>query len=364
MIPRMWTKRKNEIYAHCFTHAPKISIIELFENSETWDIVGLNDEEKKQLEEAKSQLSNNSFLIEELQAQGYDILPIAHNEDYPKLLKKNLKFNAPIVIYSKGNKALLQEPSVAIVGSRNANATSLTFTHYIAQKAAQENKLVVSGYAKGVDRKALDSSLEANGKSIIILPQGIMTFATGFKQYFKHIMQGRLLVMSTFAPKAPWTVEFAMARNAIIYGMASEVYVAQSDNKGGTWAGATAGISKQRPVYVRYPEKDENNANMLLIQKGANAVDLTGHEINLSPEERMTPEQLERERIHSRIIAILNKVDKATSKDLIMRMNLEWKLDKMNRFLESMPQVEKQKIKTRNYFCLKNKMKPDLFGVV
>ena len=218
LIPRMWTKRKNEIYVNCFQHVPQISIIDLFENRSNWEIVGLNEVEKVQFEEAKSQLSNNSFLVEELMAQGYDILPITH-EDYPKLLKENLKYNAPTVIYSKGNKSLLQEPSIAIVGSRNADAKSLSFTDNIAKKAVENNKVVVSGFAKGVDRQALDSAVGANGKSIIVLPQGIMTFGSGFKEYFKHITQGRVLVMSTFAPKAPWSVEFAMARNPIIYGI-------------------------------------------------------------------------------------------------------------------------------------------------
>ena len=73
LIPRMWTKRKNEIYVNCFQHVPQISIIDLFENPTNWEIVGLNEVEKIQFEEAKAQLSNNSFLVEELMEQGYDI---------------------------------------------------------------------------------------------------------------------------------------------------------------------------------------------------------------------------------------------------------------------------------------------------
>ncbi len=292
LIPKMWTKRKNMIYANCFQHNPRISVIDLFENSNNWDIVGLCDEEKEQFKVAKEQLANNSFLVEELIAQGYDILPITH-EDYPKLLKKNMQYQAPIVIYTKGNKALLQEPSIAIVGSRNADATSLHFTENVAQKAVSRNEIVISGFAKGVDRKALDSTLGANGKSIIVLPQGIMTFGSGFKQYFKDIVQGRVLVMSTFAPKAPWSVEFAMARNPIIYGMASRIYVAQSDDKGGTWAGVKDGLRKQRPIFVRYPEQKEKNSNLKLIQNGAQAVDINGQILQLSKEDQQGSKQLE-----------------------------------------------------------------------
>jgi predicted Rossmann fold nucleotide-binding protein DprA/Smf involved in DNA uptake len=256
---------------------------------------------------------------------------------------------------------LLQSPSIAIVGSRNADTKSLSFTDNIAKKAAEEKKVVVSGFAKGVDRQALDSTLIAKGKSIIVLPQGIMTFGSGFKQYFKHIAQGKVLVISSFAPKAPWSVEFAMSRNPIIYGMASEIFVAQSDDKGGTWAGVIDGLRKNRPIYVRYPEKNEKNANLLLIQKGASAVDALGNTLSLNPEEQKTPEQLKKEKLDSDLIAVLNSVEKITAKEIISRLHLEWKDDKMKRYLDKMQQVEKIKIKIRIYYRLKGKSEQGLF---
>ena len=354
LIPKMWTKRKNEIYVRCYQHEPQISIVDLFDDSSNWDLVGLNDVEKSQFAEARAQLPNNSFLVEELIAQGYDILPMTHDE-YPKILKKNLQYNAPTVIYTKGNKALLQEASIAIVGSRSADTLSLTFTDNIAKKAVSENKVVVSGFAKGVDRQALDSAVGANGKSIIVLPQGIMTFGSGFKQYYKQVAQGNVLVMSTFAPKAPWSVEFAMARNPIIYGMASEIFVAQSDDKGGTWHGVIDGLHKNRPIYVRYPNKNEKNANLQLIQKGASAVDINGQILTLSVEEKTAPEQLQKEKFDLQIIEILNKVDMISAKDIIQRLNIEWKDDKMKRYLNNLQQVEKKKIGARVYYSLKGK---------
>lgn len=354
LIPKMWTKRKNEIYVRCYQHEPQISIVDLFEDSSNWDVVGLNDVEKSQFAEARAQLPNNSFLVEELIAQGYDILPISY-DDYPMILKKNLQYNAPTVIYTKGNKALLQESSIAIVGSRSADTLSLTFTDNIAKKAVSENKVVVSGFAKGVDRQALDSAVGANGKSIIVLPQGIMTFCSGFKQYYKNVAQGNVLVMSTFAPKAPWSVEFAMARNPIIYGMASEIFVAQSDDKGGTWSGVIDGLRKKRPIYVRYPNKSEKNANLQLIQKGASAVDINGQFVTLNEEERKTPEQLQKEELDSKIISILNTEDMVSAKEIIKRLDLEWKDDKMKRYFENLPQVEKKKVRNRVYYSLKGK---------
>jgi len=69
-----------------------------------------------------------------------------------------------------------------------------------------------------------------------------------------------------------------MALNLIIYGLADEIFVAESSEKGGTWSGVMDGLRKGRKSYVRKPEPDEKNANILLIQKGAIAVDYNGIE--------------------------------------------------------------------------------------
>ena len=361
LMPKMWTKRKNEIYVKCFTHVPQISIIDLFENKKCWSELGLSEIEITQMTEACNQLANNSFLVEELQDQGYHIIPL-RSDKYPKTLKKNLGTSAPTVLFAKGNLALLQQPSVAIVGSRKADGISLTFTDNVARKASSERKVVVSGFAKGVDRQALDSSLTANGQRIIVLPQGITTFASGFKQYFKQIAQGNILVISTFAPKAPWRVEFAMARNSTIYGLASEIYVAQSDDKGGTWSGVVDGLRKQRAICVRWPEKGEKNANILLVQKGATAVDLMGNTINIAPENAKTPEQAEKENINVKVLNYLTKNEKATSKDILGILNVDWTDSKMKKYLGTIRDVEKIMIKNRVYYQLKGKVSNDLFS--
>lgn len=361
LIPRMWTKRKNEIYVNCFKHTPQISIVELFEEKKYWVEIGLSEIEMAQFEDAHKQLANNSFLVEELLAQGYNILPL-HSNEYPKMLKKNLGIGAPTVIFAKGNISLLQEPSIAIVGSRKADNISLEFTDNIATKASSEKKVVVSGFAKGVDRMALDSAIAVNGKSIIVLPQGIMTFSSGFKQYFKQVSQGNLLVISIFAPKAPWCVEFAMARNPIIYGIASEIYVAQSDDKGGTWSGVIDGLRKNRPIYVRWPEFNEKNANIILVQKGAKPIDILGNNLDISPDSIKTTEQTEKDDLNEKIIQILKGVDKISSKDILKKLQLDWTDNKMKKHLDSISVILKIKEKNRVYYKMNNKPENDLFS--
>jgi predicted Rossmann fold nucleotide-binding protein DprA/Smf involved in DNA uptake len=67
-----------------------------------------------------------------------------------------------------------------------------------------------------------------------------------------------------------------MARNPIIYGLAEEIFVAESSEKGGTWSGVIDGLRKNRKIFVRMPDADESNANKILISRGAIAVDDNG----------------------------------------------------------------------------------------
>lgn len=269
-----------------FHHENQIGVDEFFAlTPDRWRLeYGLDEKQVLDLQEAKEELPANAFLAESMLSQGYEIIPITSPE-YSQTLKGNLKLNhAPAVLYIKGNKQILKEKSIAIVGSRDASERALQFTDNIAKLTAKEGKVVVSGFAKGVDKQAFDSAILYKGQSIIVLPQGIMTFASGFKQYYKQIVDGDVLVVSTFFPKAPWRTELAMARNPIIYGFANEIYVAESAEKGGTWSGAADGLRKGRVVYVRQPEPGEKNANHLLIEKGAIPVSFDGVPLKTPPE--------------------------------------------------------------------------------
>ena len=347
-MPTIYTRRKNEIYAACYTHTPQISIVELFENTAIWIELKLSETEIGIFQEAKSQLINNAFLLENLLSQGYQIIPIT-SPKYPRNLKSNLKMTAPIVLFAKGNIELLNRSSTAIVGSRNANDISLEFTCNVAKKECQNNQVIVSGFAKGVDKEALDAAIKVQGESIVVLPQGITTFTSGFKQLYKQIIQGRVLVISHFHPKIPWRVECAMERNKIIYGLADKTYVAQSDSHGGTWSGAIEGLRKGRTIFVRYPNKEEKNANLILIQKGARAVNQFGNEIDLSPEETVSYEEIERKNIESKIEAILTNGQK-TIREIKELLSINWTDDKLKKHLRTMQKIEECKIGNRLYF--------------
>lgn len=278
-LPKWGAEKINRLVIQ-IVHDHQMTLEHFFHAENEWkNKFSLSDTDIAALQIAKTELPNNAFLAEELLSQGFEIISI-NSPHYAATLKDNLKINAPTILYIKGNKQILSENSIAVVGSRETDAASLEFTDNIARKASEQFKVVVSGFAKGVDKQALDSSIKYKGQSIIVLPQGIMTFGAGIKKYYQAIVNGDVLVLSTFHPKSVWSVGLAMARNPIIYALAKEIYVAQSSESGGTWAGVMDGLKKQRTIFVRYPHIEEKNANAILIEKGGIAVDQQGNAIS------------------------------------------------------------------------------------
>jgi len=343
-----------------FYHEQKLSIEDFFQLSENeWkNKFELELKEIEDLKNAKSELANNAFLAESLINEGYELVPIISSA-YSKTLKENLKAaHAPALLYVKGNIQIMHEKSIAIVGSRNASDQSLEFTDNIAKLASKEYKVVVSGFAKGVDKQALDSAIIYKGQSIIVLPQGIMTFGSGFQKYYKQLVDGDVLVLSAFFPKAPWRAELAMARNPIIYGLADEIYVAESAEKGGTWSGVVDGLRKNRKIYVRKPESNENTANNLLIQKGAIAVDFNGIPIrDYKPSEPALITSISKESLvnyENKIFELLRTGEYAV-KDILKKLQLDWTEKRLRDFLKVQKEVETINKKPQR-FTMKNSL--------
>jgi DNA processing protein len=342
-LPRWGYAKINNIIAK-FHHDYKISITEFFQLSdlELRDLYSLEEKDIISLNQAKLEIPNNAFIAESLLNEGYELIPIISSE-YSNTLKENLKLkHSPSLLYVKGDKTILQENSIAIVGSRDASEIALQFTDNIAKMASKEYKVVVSGFAKGVDKQALDSVLKYNGRSIIVLPQGIATFDSGFRTYYKPLVSGDLLVLSVFPPKATWNTGFAMARNPIIYGLANEIYVAESSEKGGTWSGAIDGLKKGRNIYVRNVTEEENNANQLLIEKGGIAIDNFGERINTDiPKEELEIDLVNEPKVNyeDKIVELLYNGQYAV-KDIIKILKLDLTEKKVRDILKQRKDVE------------------------
>ena len=190
--------------------------------------------------------------------------------DYPELLKTKLQERAPTLIYGCGEKELLQNGGLAVVGSRGADEQSLEFTRSVGQLAASAGVTIISGGAKGVDRAAMEGSLEAGGAAVGVLADQLQRLAVA-SDCREAIRDGRLTLISLVDPSVGFNVGNAMQRNKIIYCLADAALVVSLEvNKGGTWAGAIEQLErfKNRAVYVR-TNSSSSDGNRELQSRGA-----------------------------------------------------------------------------------------------
>lgn len=153
-------------------------------------------------------------------------------------------------LYAIGNSALLDGPCVGLCGSRDASASALEWAHEFGRTCANLGVIVVSGYARGVDREAHRGVLEAGGKTIAVLPEGIQHFRLVRELRATADLHVNFLALSMFEPAASWTVWRAMERNKLIVGLSLGLFVIEAKERGGTIQAAYEGMRQGKRLWA------------------------------------------------------------------------------------------------------------------
>ncbi len=175
------------------------------------------------------------------------------DDEYPGRLKKRLGMNAPTVLYGCGDLSLLERGGLAVVGSRKVSDELMEYTEGIGRMAARAGCAVVSGAAKGVDQAAMFGAMTSDGTATGVLTGDLEREALN-RVHRDWLIEGQLVLISSYDPKVGFNVGHAMQRNKLIYALANAGLVIESSNgEGGTWAGAIEQLDKLHlaPVYTR-----------------------------------------------------------------------------------------------------------------
>ena len=161
---------------------------------------------------------------------------------YPAQLAVKLRFDAPRVLFLRGDAALLQGPAVALVGSRRLRPENAAFARQAGRLAAEEGLTLVTGGAAGADLTALEACLDAGGKAVVYVP-GPLT---------EYRPRTRCLFVSEGGYDLPFSALRALTRNHYIHAHASKTLAAQCTlGTGGTWQGCLDNLRRQwSEVYV------------------------------------------------------------------------------------------------------------------
>ena len=163
---------------------------------------------------------------------------------YPRLLAQ--LEDAPPLLIAKGNVALLDKQSVAIVGARNASAAACRFARGLAHDLGQHGLIVVSGLARGIDSAAHDGALESG--TIAVIAGGIDVFYPPENQARQETLYERGLVLAEMQCGTEPRARHFPYRNRIIAGISSGTVVVEAAPRSGSLITARLAAEAGREV--------------------------------------------------------------------------------------------------------------------
>lgn len=194
----------------------------------------------------------------------------------------------PPVITLYGNWLPIDDPAVAIVGTRRPSAEGIEMAASLARACAQQRVTVISGLARGIDEAAHVGALQAGGRTFAVVGSGVLAIEPGRPAQLAARIAASGGIISEVAPRTPASVPRLLARNRITSGLARAVIVVQSYDRGGALVTADyARRQGRRVLAVPWPESVPQGAGTrALIEAGAVPVSSATEMVALAQELR------------------------------------------------------------------------------
>ena len=204
-----------------------------------------------------------------------NILPLfITDNEYPKRLLNC--YDAPTLLYYKGNANLNVPRIISIIGTRNNTDYSKQVIEKLLNQLKEYTPLIVSGLAFGVDSLAHKAALHSDLQTVGVLGNGLHTiYPAQHKSLAKEMMEnGGLLSEFTYQTK-PDKHNFPR-RNRIVAGMSDATVVVETALRGGSMITAELANNYNRDVFA-LPGKitDSKSAGCNYLIKSNKAILLT-----------------------------------------------------------------------------------------
>jgi len=189
--------------------------------------------------------------------------------DYPRRLKEINQ--APPVLFINGSINVEDDWAVAVVGTRRVTPYGRQIAVEIARFLAENGVTVVSGLARGVDAIAHQSALQAGGRTIAVLGNGVdITYPPEHAKLANEIISQGALVSDYPIGTPPDGVNFP-PRNRIISGLSLATVVVEAGERSGALITAEFAVEQGREVFavpgsILTPQSEGTNK---LIEQGA-----------------------------------------------------------------------------------------------
>jgi DNA processing protein len=166
-----------------------------------------------------------------LEQPGRHLVPCT-SANYPQLLRHSP--DAPALLYVRGDCAVLGEPQLAMVGSRNPTAGGRATARHFAAKLAGMGLCITSGLALGIDAACHEGALDVDGTTVAVLGHGPDLLYPPEHQALAKRIEQRGALVSEYGPGTPPLQHHFPRRNRIIAGLCCGTLVIEAARQSGS----------------------------------------------------------------------------------------------------------------------------------
>jgi len=164
--------------------------------------------------------------------------------DYPEALAAI--YDAPPLLYVRGDTAFLRRKAVAIVGARNASANGRRLAEDIARDLGAAGFVIVSGLARGIDHAAHRGSLDSG--TVAVVAGGIDIAYPPDNEELQRAIAERGVIVAEMPPGTVPQAKHFPRRNRLISGLALGVLVVEAALQSGSLITARMALEQGREV--------------------------------------------------------------------------------------------------------------------
>ena len=156
--------------------------------------------------------------------------------------------DAPPVLWARGDVGLLTQPSVAIVGARNASLNGRNITRRMAADLGRARIVVVSGLARGIDASAHEGAMSTG--TIAVMAGGLdVVYPPEHADLYDTICQTGAAISEMPPGSQPQSGHFPR-RNRIVSGLSLGVVVIEASLKSGSLITARMAADQGREIFA------------------------------------------------------------------------------------------------------------------
>lgn len=215
--------------------------------SPEWRLSGLLTQRK--IEKLKSfSPSQTKPVFDECRKRGYKIITF-DDDRFPERLKKFC--DMPLVLYAFGDEsALLDEVSLAMVGTRNASTYGIETAQKLSFSLASAGATIVSGGALGIDSEAHAGAMLANGRTVAVLGCGLSYNYLSENASLRRAIARHGCLVTEYQPQSPASRVSFPIRNRLISGLTLGTVVVEAGIKSGSLITADKALEQGKDLFA------------------------------------------------------------------------------------------------------------------